>query len=231
LLPTPWPADALPAPTSTLLAVAATKGIVVGAGPSTLSVASTQSVREAISADTGKDKVKTKPFQPQATISLPGRPTHIAFASSDTALVLATENGSQLSVFETGTLLQPNAQPAISIPTDGATFRFIAPNPAQAEDSHASLVALVTSAGELLIADLKAGNLLSGPNGNILKSGVSSVCWSNKGKQLVAGLADGTGYQMSPDGTQKDLIPRPPDLTDPCHGEFERTQPRYSQLT
>ncbi|KAL3487653.1 hypothetical protein BJX62DRAFT_189425 [Aspergillus germanicus] len=217
LLPTPWPADALPAPTSTLLAVAATKGIVVGAGPSTLSVASTQSVREAISADTGKDKVKTKPFQPQATIPLPGRPTHIAFASSDNALVLATENGSQLSVFETGTLLQSNAQPAISIPTDGATFRFIAPNPAQAEDSHASLVALVTSAGELLIADLKAGNLLSGPNGNILKSGVSSVCWSNKGKQLVAGLADGTGYQMSPDGTQKDLIPRPPDLTDPCH--------------
>ncbi|KAL2856022.1 hypothetical protein BJY01DRAFT_203675 [Aspergillus pseudoustus] len=217
LLPTPWPADALPAPTSTLLAVAATKGIVVGAGPSTLSIASTQSVREAISADTGKDKVKTKRFQPQSTISLPGRPTHIAFASADNALVLVTENGSQLSVFETGSLLQPNVQPAISIPTNGATFRFIAPNPAQGEDTHASLVALVTTAGELLIADLKAGNLLSGPNGNILKSGVSSVCWSNKGKQLVAGLADGTGYQMTPDGTQKDLIPRPPDLTDPCH--------------
>ncbi|KAJ0426524.1 hypothetical protein BJY00DRAFT_272376 [Aspergillus carlsbadensis] len=217
LLPTPWPADALPAPTSTLLAVAATKGIVVGGGPSALSVASTQSVREAISANTGKDKVKTKPFQPQATVSLPGRPTHIAFASSDNALVLATENGSQLSVFETETLLQPNAQPAISIPTDGATFRSMAPNPAQAEDSHASLVALVTTTGELLIADLKAGNLLSGPNGNILKSGVSSVCWSKKGKQLIAGLVDGTGHQMSPDGTQKDLIPRPPDLTDSCH--------------
>ncbi|KAL3460445.1 hypothetical protein BJX64DRAFT_184823 [Aspergillus heterothallicus] len=217
LLPTPWPADALPAPTSTLLAVAATKGIVVGAGPNSLSIASTQSVREAISTDTGKDKVKTKPFQPQATVSLPGRPTHIAFASTDTALVLATENGSQLSVFDTSTLLQPNAQAAISIPTNGATFRFIAPNPAQGEDSHASLVALVTTGGELLIADLKSGNLLSGPNGNILKSGVSSVCWSNKGKQLVAGLADGTGYQMAPDGTQKDLIPQPPDLTDPCH--------------
>ncbi|KAL2809659.1 hypothetical protein BJX63DRAFT_445164 [Aspergillus granulosus] len=217
LLSTPWPADALPAPTSTLLAVAATKGIVVGAGPSTLSIASTQSVRAAISADTGKDKVKTKPFQPQATISLPGRPTHIAFASTDTALVLATENGSHLSIFETGTLLQPNVQPALSIPTNGATFRFIAPNPAQGEESHASLVALVTTAGELLIADLKAGNLLSGSNGNILKSGVSSVCWSKKGKQLVAGLVDGTGYQMSPDGAQKDLIPRPPDLTDPCH--------------
>ncbi|KAL4759250.1 FG-nucleoporin NUP159 [Aspergillus foveolatus] len=217
LLPTPWPADALPAPSSTLLAVAATKGIVVGAGPNTLCVASTESVRAAISSDDGKEKVKTKPFQPQATISLPGRPTHIAFASGDSALVLATESGTHLSVFETGSLLQPNSQPAISIPTNGATFRTVAPNPAQAEDSHSSLVALVTNAGELLMADLKAGNLVAGANGNILKTDVSSVGWSNKGKQLVAGLVDGTGYVMTPDGVQKDLIPKPSDLTDPCH--------------
>ncbi|KAL4988588.1 hypothetical protein BDW68DRAFT_158587 [Aspergillus falconensis] len=216
-LPTPWPADALPAPSCTLLAVAATKGIVVGAGPNTLSVASTKSVRAAISAENGKEKVKTKSFQPQATISLPGRPTHIAFASGDSALVLATENGSQLSVFETGGLLQPNAQPAISIPTNGATFRTVAPNPAQAEDSHSSLVALVTNAGELLIADLKVGNLVTGPNGNILKTDVSSVGWSNKGKQLVAGLVDGSGFVMTPEGVQMDLIPKPSDLTDSCH--------------
>ncbi|KAL3471875.1 hypothetical protein BJX99DRAFT_236524 [Aspergillus californicus] len=216
-LPTPWPADNLPAPTSTLLAVASTKGIVVGASPNSLCVASSASVRAAIMADTGKDKVKTKPFQPQATISLPGRPTHIAFASGDNALVLATENGSQLSVFETGSLLQSNAQPAISIPTGGASFRVLAPNPAQAEDSHSSLVALVTMAGELLIVDLKVGDFISGPNGNVLKVGVSYVCWSNKGKQLVAGLADGSGYQMTPEGAQKDLIPRPPDLAEPCH--------------
>ncbi|KAL5000380.1 hypothetical protein BDV10DRAFT_162615 [Aspergillus recurvatus] len=216
-LPTPWPTDALPAPSCTLLAVAATKGIVVGAGPNTLSVASTESVRAAISAENGKEKVKTKPFQPQATISLPGRPTHIAFASGDSALVLATENGSQLSVFDTGSLLQLNAHPAISIPTNGATFRTIAPNPAQAEDPHSSIVALVTNAGELLIADLKAGNLVTGPNGNILKTDVSSVGWSNKGKQLVAGLVDGAGYVMTPGGVQMDLIPKPSDLTDPCH--------------
>jgi nucleoporin NUP159 len=134
--------------------------------------------------------------------------------------VLATESGTHLSVFETGSLLQPNAQPAISIPTNGATFRTVAPNPAQAEDSHSSLVALVTNAGELLMADLKAGNLVTGANGNILKADVSSVGWSNKGKQLVAGLVDGTGYVMTPDGVQKDLIPKPPDLTDPCHGKF-----------
>ncbi|GKZ38448.1 hypothetical protein AbraIFM66950_010671 [Aspergillus brasiliensis] len=217
LLNTPWPEDSLPSPTSSLLAVAATKGVVVGAGPDALYIASSNDIRTAISAPTGDEKVKTKPFQPRATIPLPARPTHVTFASGDSALVLATENGTQLSVFETASLLQGNTQPALSIPTNGATFRFLAPNPAQSEDTHSSLVALVTTGGDLLIADLKAGSLRSGPNGQVLKSGVSTVCWSNKGKQLVAGLADGTGFQMAPEGAQKDIIPRPPDLEDNHH--------------
>jgi hypothetical protein len=32
-----------------------------------------------------------------------------------------------------------------------------------------------------------------GPGGPVLKDGVSCASWSNKGKQLIAGLADGTG--------------------------------------
>ncbi|KAE8388104.1 hypothetical protein BDV23DRAFT_117700 [Aspergillus alliaceus] len=217
LLPTPWPENALPAPSSSLLAVAPTKGVVVGAGPDSLVIASSDAVRKAISAPTD-DKAKTKPFEPQATIPLPARPTHVAFTSGDDALILATENGPQLLVYETASLSTGNAQPALSIPTNGATFRSLAPNPAPPSDeAHSSLVALVTTNGELLVANLKAGALVPGPNGNVLKSGVSSVCWSNRGKQLVAGLADGAGYQMTPDGTQKDLIPRPSDLEGNCH--------------
>ncbi|KAE8373735.1 hypothetical protein BDV26DRAFT_271405 [Aspergillus bertholletiae] len=217
LLPTPWPDNALPAPSSSLLAVASTKGIIVGAGPDSLAIASSDAIRKAISTPT-EDKAKTKPFQPQATIPLPARPTHVAFSSGDDALVLATENSSQLLVYKTTSLSMGNAQPALSIPTNGATFRSLAPNPAPPSDGeHSSLVALVTTNGELLVANLKAGSLVSGSNGNVLKTGVSSVCWSSKGKQLVAGLADGTGYQMTPDGTQKDLIPRPSDLEGNCH--------------
>ncbi|RAK73035.1 FG-nucleoporin NUP159 [Aspergillus fijiensis CBS 313.89] len=214
ILATPWPENALPAPTCSLLAVAPTKGIIVAAGPNALSVASSDAVRAAMSQPTEGKVVKTKPFQPQATIPLPARPTHVTFASNDTALLLATENGAQLSVFDTSSLMSGNAQPALSIPTNGTTFRTIAANPAP---ELSSLVALVTTGGDLLVADLKAGNLVSGPNGQVLKSGVSSVCWSNKGKQLVAGLADCTGFQMTPDGTQKDVIPRPPDLEGDCH--------------
>lgn len=163
-----------------------------------------------------KEKNKTKPFQPQATIPLPARPTHVAFTASDDALVVATENGAQLSVFDASTITQGNAQPALSIPTNGVSIRALVPNP----DPTSTLVALVTVNGELLVADLKASNLVSGPNGPVLGNGVSCVAWSNKGKQLVAGLADGTADQMTPDGTKKDQLPRPPDLEGECHGKL-----------
>lgn len=192
--------------------------MIVGAGPNALVVASTESVRKAIEAPAGEEKLKTKPFTPQTTIPLPTRPTHIAFTANDDALVLATENGTQISVFQTTELVQGNAQPAISVPTNGVTIRALATNP-DPTSNFSNLVALVTANGELLMADLKAGNLVSGANGPVLRNGVSSVAWSNKGKQLVAGMADGTGDQMTPDGTKKDLIPRPTDLEGECHGE------------
>ncbi|EAW11281.1 FG-nucleoporin NUP159 [Aspergillus clavatus NRRL 1] len=217
LLSTPWPEDALPTPTCSLLAVAPTQGILVGAGPNSLAVASSEAVRNAISASAGEGKVKTKPFQPQATIPLPARPTHVAFASGDSALVLATEDGAGLAVYQTTTLLSGVTQPALSIPTNNTTLRVVAPNPTPSEDILSSLVALVTSGGELLMADLKGANLIPGANGQVLRAGVSSICWSNKGKQLVAGLADGTAVQLTPDGTQKDTIPRPSDLEGDCH--------------
>ncbi|KAJ5899531.1 hypothetical protein N7495_004275 [Penicillium taxi] len=210
-LPTPWPENALPSPTCSLLAVAQTNGLVVGAGPDVLVIGTTDSVRKAISAP--GDKAKTRSFQPQVTIPLSARPTHVAFTANDEALILASENGSQISVFQTSTLLQGNAQPAVSVPTNGASIRALVPNP----DPNSSLVALVTANGELLVADLKAGNLVSGANGPVLKTGVSSVAWSNKGKQLVAGLADGTADQMTPDGVVKAQVPRPSDLQSESH--------------
>ncbi|EKV16210.1 Nuclear pore complex subunit Nup159, putative [Penicillium digitatum PHI26] len=212
-LPTAWPDNALPAPTSSLLAVAHIKGLVVGAGPDTLVISTTDVVRKSIEAPAGEDMEKTKPFKPIATIPLPSRPTHVAFTPGEDGLILATENGPGISVFDTNALTQGNAQPAISIPTNGVSLRALAPNP----DPSSTLVALVTMNGDLLIADLKAGSLLPGPNGPVLKDGVSCASWSNKGKQLIAGLADGTGYQMTPDGTKKAEVPRPSDLEGDCH--------------
>ncbi|KAJ5959601.1 Nuclear pore complex protein [Penicillium vulpinum] len=212
-LPTAWPDDALPAPTSSLLAVAHTKGLVVGAGPNALVISTTDVIRKSIEAPAGEDMEKTRPFQPIATIPLPSRPTHVAFTSDDNGLILALENSPTISVFDTNTLAQGNTQPVVSIPTNGVSLRALTPNP----DPSSTLVALVTVNGELLIADVKSGTIIPGPNGPVLKDGVSCASWSNKGKQLVAGLADGTGYQMTPDGTKKAEVPRPSDLEGDCH--------------
>lgn len=140
----------------------------------------------------------------------------MAFTASDEALILATENGSQISVFQTSDLVTGNAQPTISIPTNGVSLRALVPNP----DPNSTFVAMVTVNGELLMADLRAGSLVNGPNGPILKNSVSCVAWSTKGKQVIAGLADGTAAQMTPDGTLKGQVPRPSDLEGECHGEL-----------
>ncbi|KAJ6135128.1 hypothetical protein N7512_000288 [Penicillium capsulatum] len=210
-------AKLFPPPTSSLLAVAQSKGLVVGAGPDCLVIATTDSIRQAIATSEGDQNSKTKAFQPQATIPLPTRPTHVAFSASEDALILATEGGSQISVFETATLLQGNSQPALSVPTNGVSIRALAPNP----DPTSTFAALVTVNGELLMADLKAASLISGPSGSVLRNAVSCVSWSNKGKQLVAGLADGSADQMTADGTSKAQIPRPSDLEGECHGELQ----------
>ncbi|CRG84540.1 Proteoglycan 4 [Talaromyces islandicus] len=210
LLPTPWPADALPQPTSSLLAVSSAKGLVVGGGPNGLVVSTTKAVREAISTKVDGG-AKTKPFEPQAQIALPSRPTHVAFCVGDSALAVSTETNNRLFVFDTATLTQGNAQPQLSIETNAA-LRTLAPNPTSTDQQLSSLVALVTADGNLLLANLKTSSLVNGSSGPVFRSGVASVTWSNKGKQMVAGLADGTCVQLDPQGQVKAEIPRPPEL-------------------
>jgi nucleoporin NUP159 len=219
-LPNAWPADALPPPTCSLLAVASNQGIVVAGGPDCLVVSTTKSVRDAISAKTDKG-VKVKPFEPQAKIPVVKRPMQVAFCSAESALALSTVESNQLLIYETSTLLQENPQPKLFIPTN-APLRALAPNPAPLDSANSGFVAMTTVNGSLLIADLRIGSLVSGPNGPVLKDGVSCISWSNKGRQLVAGLADGTCYQMTPEGVRKDEIPRPPDIDVTQHGKSSR---------
>lgn len=77
----------------------------------------------------------------------------------------------------------------------------------------AAFCALVTTNGILLMADLKERKI------STLCTQASCATWSSKGKQLVAGLADGSIRQMTPDGAEKAQIPSPPGLGD-YHGKF-----------
>ena len=194
-----------------MLAVAHHKGWLAGAGPDCLVLADTKSVRDAFTTKPESEDGKIRPFTPKIKLPMQGRVTHVAFSSDETFLITSSEAQGSLIVFHVQDLLNGSTQPAFQIPTSGESLRSLLPNPAKEK---AELVAVVTTQGNLLMANMKTRQFESGPatTGNVLRANTSCVAWSTRGKQLVAGSADGTFYQMTPDGNQKAHLPRAPDL-------------------
>lgn len=203
-----WPAEALPPSTASLLSIASQKGLIAAAGPDAVIIAEAKAVRKAFANnDTSMGNVKN--FTPQLTLQLGVRISQVAFSADETFLVLSAEEGGGLAVYEVKSLMQGNTQSAFQISTNGVALRMLLPNPTL---ERAELFAAVTAKGELLMANLASRQFMNGPQGMAMKEGVSCVSWSARGKQLVAGLADGTCYQMTPEGAGKANIPAPPDL-------------------
>jgi len=213
LLPTPWPSDALPPPTSSLLSVASSKGLVAAAGPDALFVTSTSGIRDAFRSPAPSAEEKIRPLDPQIKIPQP-RLTHVAFSSDDSVLVVSSEREGGLLAYQVDSVTNGQTSPALQISTNGTGLRALAPNPVP---ESAELFAAVTNNGELVLADLKAGTLRSGSPGAVLQRGVSCISWSTRGKQLVAGHADGTATQIKPDGTVVAQIPKPTSLAVDVH--------------
>ncbi|KAI9722658.1 MAG: hypothetical protein M1812_001589 [Candelaria pacifica] len=213
LLPAPWPSDALPPPTSSLLSIASNKGLIAAGGPDSLVIASTESVRQAFTSD-GPAGSDIKPFSPQLTIPLGTRLSQVAFSADEKYLVVSAESGGGLAVYEVDSIMQGNSQTTFELSTDGAALRALIPNPTA---ETAELFAIITTSGQLMMANLTGRKFIAGPNGYVLKDGVSCASWSTKGKQLVAGLGNGTGYQMTPEGEGKAEIPRPQALEGDKH--------------
>jgi nucleoporin NUP159 len=212
LLPAPWPPDALPRPTSSLLAVASSKGLVAAAAPQELVIATTASIRNTWQAGSAPEN-NVKTFSPSGKITVP-RLSHVAFSADENVLVVASESSGGLAAYKTDTLTRGQPNPALEVSTNNQALRALAPNP---NVQFAELFAALTTDGDLLMADLKEGQLRPGASRPVLESGVSCLSWSNQGKQLVAGLGDGTVVQMMPDGTPRAKIPRPPALEGDKH--------------
>lgn len=144
------------------------------------------------------------------------RVSQLTFSIDESYLVLSAENGGGLAVYDVDALLNGSTNSAFELSTNGQSLRALTPNPTQGE-----LLAVVTVDGNLMMANLKERSFVTGPNGQVLKDGVSCVSWSTKGKQLVAGLGNGTAYQMTPAGEGKGDIPKPPDVANGDHGKFK----------
>lgn len=176
-------------------------------------VAATDSVRQAFSAPADG---KIKPFVPQLTLPIGMRVSQVAFSADENFLVLSAESGGGLAVYNVQSLVQGNSEMAFQMATDGKALRALVPNPVPEK---AELFGIVLINGDLMMANLKTQQFLSGPQGQVLKSGVSCICWSKKGSQLFAGLGNGTCSQMTPEGEGKGDVARPPGLEGDQHGE------------
>jgi nucleoporin NUP159 len=183
--------------------------MVAAAGPDSLVIASTKAVREKFESPKDGDS-DIRSFQPQLKIPLSMRVSQVAFTADEKYLIISAESGGGLAVYSVDQLIAGTTQPALEIATNGEALRALIPNPTPEK---AGLCAVLTSNGNLYMADLQARSL-----GAPLKSQVSSISWSNRGKQLVAGMADGTIHQMTPEGETKAEIPKPPEVGD-YHGK------------
>lgn len=210
-----WPADSLPPSTSSLLSIASRTGLLAAAGPESVIIASTQSVRDAFSAQ-GLADGHVKPFNPQLTLGVRTRVSQVAFTADERYLVISAEKEGGLAMYSIETMKKGITEVEFEISTDGIALRAMVPNPTTEK---AELIAIVTANGKLSIANLQTRQFVNGKQGPILREGVSCVSWSTRGKQLVAGFASGTCLQMTPEGESKAEIPRPSGIEGDQHGD------------
>ena len=189
--------------------------MLAAAGPESVVIASTDSVRQAYSASSGNRTLI--PFTPQLSLNLGIRMSQVVFSADEEFLVLSAEDGGGLAVYEVTALLNGLTQPAFEMSTNNLSLRHLIPNPIAEK---AELFALVSQTGQLMVAKLKSRELFSNSQGFVLKEGVSCISWSNRGKQLIAGLGDGTCAQMTPEGEIKAELPRPPSIEGDQHGQY-----------
>lgn len=209
LLPSPWPSDSLPPPTASLLTVASSKGLVAAAGPETLILARTETVRTALREGAIESGVRS--YTPEAAIQIP-RVSQVTFSSDESCLVIAAEQGGGIAVYDTNALVNGGKEPAFQLATEGKNVRQLLPNP-NPSSATAHLFGMVLAEGLLLLADLKKQEMVKTGSGNaVFHERVTCACWSKLGKQIVVGRQDGTAAQIDPLGNVKAEIPYPPQL-------------------
>ncbi|KAL5596858.1 uncharacterized protein BROUX77_006806 [Berkeleyomyces rouxiae] len=189
-----------PSTTASLLTIAPRKRLVAGAGPDAIAIVHTDAARKAFESPRDDDS-EARPVDPLVKLTVSTPTSHLAFTTDEQYLLVASQLGGGIAVYETASLLSGSQSPAFGLSTDGVVVRALCPNVAIEK---AELCAVVTENGALHMVNLKSRTM-----NNIIASDVSCMGWSTKGKQLVAGKANGTIQQMTPEGDIKAEIPCP----------------------
>ncbi|BFZ64979.1 hypothetical protein YB2330_006142 [Saitoella coloradoensis] len=193
----PWPEESFPPASSCLLAVSKQGLYVVGTQTGFVG-GRTSTLRDGLKGASDMGRIQ---FDPEVRVECGGPATHVAFSADERMLLVALGNG-QILFYDVQQVLAgspPNPQGSL-LSSNGV--RVLAPNPEN--DS----VALLGTAGELSIINLSPAPTIS----NTVATGVTSVSWSKKGKQIAAGLGNGTIINLTPAGETKRTVAPPPSL-------------------
>jgi nucleoporin NUP159 len=153
-------------------------------------------------------------YQPKVGFEVP-KLSHVAFASDGSCLIITAQDGGGLAVYSVDDLANNITKAAFQLATGGIAIRALAPNP---NPELAHFIAVVMDNGHLMMADLQSKSFVGSSS---LRSGVVCVSWSVKGKQLVAGLQDGTCVQLDVAGAVKATIPKAPDAPSNYVGKLQ----------
>lgn len=215
-----------PHPWASLLSVASTKGLLAVAGPDSLTIASTKQVRQKQYIPKRKDGAsgdeKYLPITALNTLTVP-RLSHVAFTADESCLIIASEQGGGLAVYDTEALTRGGKDPAFELSTQNTGIRHLLPNPNK-EAGTAHFVGVVLTNGQLVVADLQKREMVQGASGVVFHRDVVSACWSKKGKQIVVGRQDSTCAQIDPLGVVKAEIPAPPQLQSIKDDQYQSAQ-------
>ncbi|KAJ1962586.1 hypothetical protein GGI12_002560, partial [Dipsacomyces acuminosporus] len=187
---------------SRLLAISNTYGYMVAGTPRGISVFKTTDAETALvtAEDTPTNAPVALPQLREIDLASHGTVTHVGVSSDELKVVVATMKGAIL-IFSALSLLQNGSNSPQQVIDLGEELRDVRPNPGSMPD----LIAALTLAGEVVIANMADGSLKTIASKE--NACVTAICWSRKGKQIVCGDSQATLKQLLPtDGTVKRTI-------------------------
>ncbi|KAK6351440.1 hypothetical protein TWF718_004600 [Orbilia javanica] len=197
-----YPESDLPIHSSQLLSISQKRQLFAAGGPQGVVVARTATLRAAFR-NTSAANGNTLPFQPECIIPMSLRLSHVAFTSDGTYLLLAAQLGG-IAVYLVDDILSKGngVQPQSQINT--GPLLEMKPIPT-ATDSEKVCIVVGSGwgqGGSVGIVDLKTSKVQEN-----LKTGVTTVSWSPKGKQIICGGSlGGLAWIRPTDGGEADAV-------------------------
>ncbi|KAK6544312.1 hypothetical protein TWF694_001012 [Orbilia ellipsospora] len=202
-----YPESDLPIPSASLLSICQKRQLFAAGGPQGVVVARTSTLRAAFN-NTSAANGNFIPFQPECIIPMSIRLSHIAFTSDGNYLLLGAQLGG-IAVYSVEDILSKgnNVQPQSQITTGPLLEMKPIPTVTDAEKVCILVGSGWSQGGTVGLVDIKKQSV----QGN-LKSGVTTVSWSPKGKQIICGGSGGGLAWIRHDGSEADVVPGVPNF-------------------